>query len=145
MRRPMRPVAFAPDAAYRLYAAEISYFSGKVRPAFRYKRVPCLEILPTPAAYRQVIRPRVGFNMIPVVVTPDDETWQDSSDILDALEARHPDPPLYPTTPVQRAVCALVELYSDEFLILPGLHYRWSFPEGVTRGHADFACSNGAP
>ena len=32
--------------------------------------------------------------MIPTVVTPEDETWQDTSDILDALERRFPDPPL---------------------------------------------------
>ena len=76
---------------FRLYAAEVSYFSAKVRPAFRLKRVPHVEILPTPAAYREIIRPRTGLAMIPVVVTPEDETWQDSSDILDALEARYPE------------------------------------------------------
>jgi glutathione S-transferase len=139
----MRPAPFAPESAYRFFASEISYFSGKVRPALRYKRVPYVEVLPTPAVYRQIIRPRTGLNMIPVVVTPDDETWQDSSDILDALEAHHPDPPLYPATPVQRAVAALVELYADEFLILPGLHYRWSFPDSIAKARADFAIATG--
>jgi glutathione S-transferase len=67
------------------------YFSGKVRPALRAKRVPYDEILPTTAAYREVLVPRTGLAMIPVVVTPEDETWQDSSDILDALEARFPE------------------------------------------------------
>src|SRR4029077_14070002 len=111
------------DRPYRFYASEISYFSGKVRPALRAKLVPYDEILPTTAAYREVIRPRTGLAMIPVVVTPEDETWQDSSDILDALEARFPEPAIVPATPVQRLVCYLVELYADEFLILPGLHY----------------------
>ena len=32
---------------YRLYASEYSYFSGKVRPALRMKRVPFEEVLPT--------------------------------------------------------------------------------------------------
>jgi glutathione S-transferase len=128
---------------FRLYAAELSYFSGKVRPAFRYKRVPHVEILPTRAAYRDVIQPRTGLAMIPVVVTPEDDTWQDSSDILDALESRFPDPPLYPTTPVQRVAAHLLELYADEFLILPGLHYRWSFPESEAKARADFAASTG--
>jgi glutathione S-transferase len=131
------------DGAYRFYASEVSYFSAKVRPALRYKRVPHLEILATPTAYRNVIRPRVGFNMIPVVVTPEDETLQDSSDILDALETRFPKPPLYPSTPVQRIASYLIELYADEFLILPGLHYRWSFPESETKARADFAATNG--
>lgn len=127
------------DSFFRLYAAEESYFSAKVRPAFRYKRAPYVELLPTTRVYRDVLRPRTGLAMIPVVVTPEDDTWQDSSDILDALEARFPDPPLYPTTPVQRFVAHLVELYADEFLILPGLHYRWSFPESEAKARADFA------
>ncbi len=131
------------DTYFRLYAAEVSYFSGKVRPAFRYKRVPFVELLPTPAVYRHVLRPRTGLAMIPVVITPEDETWQDSSDILDALEARFPDPPLFPTTPVQRVVAYLIELYADEFMMLPGLHYRWSFPESEAKARADFAASNG--
>jgi glutathione S-transferase len=134
----------AAEGFYRFYASEVSYFSAKVRPALRYKRVPHVEILATPTAYRAVIRPRTGLAMIPVVVTPEDETWQDSSDILDALEARYPTPALYPATPVQRMAGYLIELYADEFLILPGLHYRWSFPESETKARADFAATNGS-
>jgi glutathione S-transferase len=128
---------------YRFYAAEISYFSAKARPAFRIKRVPMEEILPTPAAYREVIRPRTGLAMIPTVVTPDDETWQDTSDILDALDRRFPDPPLHAPTPVQRIAGLLLEFYADEFMMLPGLYWRWCFPESVAKALADFASSSG--
>jgi glutathione S-transferase len=128
---------------FRFYAAEISYFSGKVRPALRAKRVPFDEILPTTRAYREVIVPRTGLAMIPTIVTPEDETWQDTSDILDALEVRFPSPSLYPATPVQRLTSFLVELYADEFLILPGLHYRWSTAEGETRARQEFAIMTG--
>lgn len=130
---------------YRFYAAEISYFSGKVRPALRQKGVPFVECLPTPAAYRDVILPRTGLGFIPVVVTPEGETWQDTSEILDALEARHPEPALYPASPVQRAVAYLLEVYADEFLVLPAMHYRWSFPDSVRKARGDFAASNGDP
>ena len=102
-----------------------------------------VEVLPTQAAYREVIVPRTGLAMIPVVVTPEGETWQDSSDILDRLERRFPTPALYPTTPVQRLASYVIELYADEFLIIPGLHYRWSFPESETKARADFAASTG--
>jgi len=135
----------ADSPPFRFYAADISYFSGKVRPALRAKRVPFDEILPTTQAYREVIVPRTGLAMIPTVVTPEDETWQDSSDILDALEVRFPDPPLYPATPVQRLTSFLVELYADEFLMLPGLHYRWSTAEGETRARREFAIMTGDP
>src|SRR5437867_5396094 len=53
--------AVRPDT-WRFYASEVSNFSAKVRPALRYKGVRYAEILATPAAYRGVIRPRVGFN-----------------------------------------------------------------------------------
>jgi glutathione S-transferase len=131
------------DGLWRLYGSEISYFTGKVRPAFRWKRVPHLDVLATNDAYRRVIRPRIGFSMIPVVVTPEDETVQDSSDILDVLERRFPDPPLYPATPAQRIACHLIELYVDEFLPLPGLHWRWSYEESVAKARADFQATTG--
>lgn len=131
------------EPVYRLYSSEISYFSQKVRPAFRWKRVPFLDLLATSKASREVIRPRTGLVMIPVVVTPEDETWQDSSDILDNLEQRFPDPPLYPTTPVQRMAAYFVELWTDEFLLIPGVHYRWSYPESATKAIAEFAANMG--
>jgi glutathione S-transferase len=130
---------------YRFYAAEVSYFSAKVRPALRRKGVPFVEHLPTPTAFREVIRPRTGLAFIPVIVTPEGDTWQDTSDILDALEAHHPQPPLQPVTPVQRVASLLVELYADEFLLLPAMHYRWSFPESEAKARGDFAAFNGEP
>ncbi|HEV7734893.1 MAG TPA: glutathione S-transferase family protein [Candidatus Binatia bacterium] len=132
------------DPVYRLYSSEISYFSQKVRPAFRWKRAPFVELLATTKASREVIGPRTGLAMIPVVVTPEDETWQDSSDILDALERRFPEPPLYPTTPAQRLAAYCIELWTDEFLLIPGVHWRWSYPESATKALAEFAANMGS-
>jgi glutathione S-transferase len=130
---------------YRMVGADISYFTGKARPAFRAKRLHMEEVLPTPRAYREVLLARTGMAFLPTVTTPDDDVWQDTSDILDALEAKHPEVPLYPLTPVQRVVAYLIELYADEFLIVPALHYRWSFPESETKARGDFAAVNGDP
>ena len=143
MTRTTKAVQIDPQELYRFYSSELSYFSAKVRPALRYKRLPFVDLLATAEVYRQVIRPRTGFTFIPILVTPEDETLQDTSDILDELERRFPTPPLYPKTPVQRIVAYLWELYADEFLILPALHYRWSFPESETKARADFAATNG--
>ena len=129
---------------WRYYGCENSYFSAKVRPALRYKGLHFAEILPTPAAYRDVIRPRTGgLAYIPILVTPEGDTWQDTSEILDALERRAPEPPLYPETPVQRVVAHLLELYADEFLLLPAMHWRWSTDEGRAAARADFAAVSG--
>jgi glutathione S-transferase len=130
---------------FRLYGSEVSYFTGKVRPAFRIKRVPHVEVLATPRVYREVIRTRTGLQFIPVVVTPEDDTWQDTSDILDRLEERFREPALVPATPAQRIAAFLWELYADEFLILPAMHYRWGFADSVAKARADFASTNGDP
>jgi len=131
--------------AWRFYAALPSYFSAKVRPALRLKGIPFEEIAPTPDAYRQVIMPRTGLAFIPVLISPDDETLQDTSEILDALELRFPKPALQPETPVQRVTALLLEVYADEFMVLPAMHYRWSFPESEAQARRDFAASNGDP
>jgi glutathione S-transferase len=91
------------------------------------------------------IRRRTGLNYFPVVITPEGELWQDTSDILDRLEERHPDPPLYPKTPVQRVVAHLIELYGDEMGLLPAMHYRWSFAESVEKVVVDFSTPTGLP
>lgn len=111
---------------YTLYGSEVSYFSGKVRAYLRYKRIPFSEVLNTPDAYRQVILPRVGWPVVPVVITPEGETLQDSTEIIDELERRFPEPSVYPAAPRQRLAALLLEVYGDEWLKLPAMHYRWN-------------------
>jgi glutathione S-transferase len=123
-----------PERPYVFHAFEVSYFSAKVRPALRYKRLWYDEV----HADYGLIRERTGLNFIPVLITPDDEAWQDSTDIYDRLEARHPDPPLFPATPLQRIAAHLVELYSDEFGTVPAMHYRWGSELGESSARARF-------
>ena len=113
------------DNTYKLYGAEISYFSGKVRAYLRWKGLPFEEISADAAAFRDVIVPRVGFPVIPVLIAPDNNCLQDSTDIIDALEARIPGPSVYPATPRQRLAALLLEAYGDEWLVIPAMHYRW--------------------
>jgi glutathione S-transferase len=112
--------------AYQLYGGDISYFTGKVRAYLRYKSIPFVEHAATRDVYKQVILPRVGWPVIPVIVTPEGDTLQDTSDIIDALEARFPAAPVYPSGPRQRVAALLLEVYGDEWLKLPAMHYRWN-------------------
>ena len=111
---------------YELYGAEVSYFTGKVRAYLRYKKIPFVETVANRAVYKDVIMPRVGWPVIPVMVTPEDDTLQDSTDIIDALEVRHPDPSVYPATPRQHFAALLFEVYGDEWLKIPAMYYRWT-------------------
>ncbi|MGB5092263.1 MAG: glutathione S-transferase [Parvibaculum sp.] len=111
---------------YSLYGAEVSYFTGKVRAYLRYKRIPFAEYVADRKAYMDVILPRVGWPVIPVVITPEDETLQDSSDIIDELERRFPEAPVMPSMPRQRLAALMLEVYGDEWLKIPAMHYRWT-------------------
>ena len=112
--------------SYTLYGAEVSYFTGKVRAFLRWKAIEFEEILATREVYKNVILPRVGWSVIPVVVGPDDETLQDTSDIIDTLDARFGEPSVFPAGPAQRLAALLFELLGDEWLVLPAMHYRWT-------------------
>ena len=128
------------NGPYTFHAFDVSYFSAKVRPALRYKRLWYDEV----HADYPLIRERTGLTFIPVIVTPEDETWQDSTDIYDRLEARHPQPPLFPATPVQRIAAHLVELYTDEFALIPAMHYRWGSELGEASARARFIAMIGS-
>jgi glutathione S-transferase len=130
----------ATSSPYRFHAYEVSYFSAKVRPALRYKQLWYEEL----RADLGEVRRRTGLAFIPILVTPEGETWQDSSEILDRLEARHPEPPLFPTTPVQRVAALLFELYADEFGLAPAMHWRWGSPEREASSRARFAAMTGS-
>lgn len=112
---------------YTLYGAEISYFTGKVRAYFKWKGIPFKEVLSDASVYREILLPRVGFPVIPVVVGPSDETLQDSTVIIDTIESCFGEPSIYPSTPVQRLVALLLEIYGDEWLVIPAMHYRWHY------------------
>jgi len=111
---------------YVLYGGDHSLFTGKVRAYMRYKGLHWEERPATREVYRNIILPNIGAPIIPVLETADGEYVQDTTDIIDFLEARHPEASVYPVTPVQRLVALLLELYGDEWLIIPAMHYRWS-------------------
>ena len=108
--------------AYTLYGAAISLYTGKVRAYLRYRNVPFMEERGSAEIFE-----RVGFRMIPVLHTPDDELIQDTTDIIDHLEARLGEPSVYPSGVVQRLIALLFEVYGDEWLVIPAMHYRWAY------------------
>jgi glutathione S-transferase len=113
----------------QLLGAEVSLYTGKVRSYLRYKQIPFDEITATREVYRELIVPRTGVRCIPVLISDDDVAIQDSTAIIDFLEQRVPEPAVYPAGRVQRLVALLLEVYADEWLVLPAMHFRWNVPE----------------
>jgi glutathione S-transferase len=122
----------------RLLGAEVSYYTGKVRAYLRYKHIPFVEVAATRDLYRDVIVPRTGVRFIPVLISDDDVAVQDSTAIIDFLEQRYPDRGIYPDRAVQRLCALLLEVYADEWLLLPAMHYRWNIPENRAFAIAEF-------
>lgn len=113
------------DDVFRLIGHEFSLYSGKARAYLRHKRIPFVESS-TPED-RALISDRVGRRVIPVVVTPGDDCIQDTTLIIDYFEKRFPGRSVYPNGSSQKLTALLFEVYGDEWLVLPAMHYRWHF------------------
>jgi glutathione S-transferase len=111
---------------YTLYGAPFSLYTGKARSYLHYKGIKFVEKLATLRVYKKIIIPKTGVRFIPVLKTPEDTFIQDTAVIIDELESRFPQRPVMPNTPKQRIVSQLFELYGDEWLLLPAMHYRWN-------------------
>jgi hypothetical protein len=72
---------------YVLIGTEASQFSGKARAYLRWNGVDFSERQATPEIYRDIIEPRIGFPVVPVLLTPGDLAIQDTADITDHIES----------------------------------------------------------
>ncbi len=114
---------------YTFYGWHLSYFSGKARAYLNYKGIPFIDKAVDAYTLMKRIPAKTGATVMPVVVTPQGEWLQDTTYIMEVLEARHPENPVVPTTPVQRMAAELLEAWADEWWIPTAMHYRWSYPE----------------
>ncbi|MEM8615720.1 MAG: glutathione S-transferase N-terminal domain-containing protein [Pseudomonadota bacterium] len=121
-------------AHYILYGSDMSYFSGKARAYMRWKDVAFEEVTPTPDVMKTVLLPQIGWPVIPVVKTPDGRLVQDTSDIIDDIDRHAAGPDALPETPLQAYVSLLLQLFADEWLTLPAMHYRWNHNEAWIYG-----------
>ncbi|WP_371192913.1 glutathione S-transferase family protein [Glaciecola sp. SC05] len=111
---------------YTLYGAPLSLYTGKTRAYLRFKQIPFDEVFSSLSVYKKVIIPKTGVRFIPVLRTPTDKFIQDTSVIMDSLEAEFPLRSAVPKGPKQRLVSAIFEMWADEWLLLPAMHYRWN-------------------
>lgn len=114
---------------YILYGLDFFLFTGKARSYLCKKDIPFEEINISFGKTRSFVIKRTGVKFIPVVHTPDDKVIQDTTVIIDELEKRFPEHSVYPNTPKQKLVSLLLELYADEWLFIPAMHYRWNYEE----------------
>ena len=114
-------------APYRIFGSELSPYSVKVRSYFRYKGIPH-EWLERNASTMGEYQKYAKLPLIPLVVTPESQGLQDSTPILEAIEARCPEPSIHPQDEALAFVSALVEEFGDEWGNKWMFHYRWARP-----------------
>src|SRR3984957_19751933 len=113
------------SSEYRIHGIELSPYSVKVRSYFRYKGIPHRWIprsLDADGEYQKYSK----LPLVPLVVTPENEGSQDSTPIIDRVEARHPEPSIHPADPVAQFISALTEEFGDEWGNKWMFHYRWA-------------------
>jgi glutathione S-transferase len=113
------------DSIYRIYGAEMSPYSVKVRSYFRYKGIPHRWIVrnaETEAEYQK----HAKIPLVPLVITPEGAALQDSTPIIEHVEALHPEPSIHPTDEVAAFLSALIEEFGDEWGNKWMFHYRWA-------------------
>jgi glutathione S-transferase len=110
---------------HRIFGAEVSPYSIKVRSYFRFKGIPH-EWIVRSSATQDEFKKYAKLPLIPVVATPADEGLQDSTPLIDTLEARFPEPTIHPPDPVAAFVSALIEEFGDEWGNKWMFHYRWA-------------------
>lgn len=111
----------------RLFGSELSPYSVKVRSYLRYKGVPH-EWLPRSPANQTEFQKHAKLPLIPLLVTPQDEGLQDSTPIIERVEAAASGPSIAPDDPALAFLSALIEEYADEWGNKWMFHYRWSYP-----------------
>jgi glutathione S-transferase len=130
----------SPEGPYTLWGGPLSLYSGKARSYLIKKRIPYRELFPSHPDFPARIMPSVGLFVIPVLEAPDGTIVQDTTDIMDYLEARFPEPCFTPSSPLQNAVAWLVGAFGSEGLLPAAMHYRWSYrKEQETFLKAEFA------
>lgn len=129
------------DGPVILYGFPASLYTAKVRSYFIKKGILFEERTPGHPRFAAHVEPGARSSRLPIAEMPDGELVQDSSAIIDYVEARSAGAPLLPPGPVQSMIARLLALFGDEGLLKQAMHYRWSYPENRAFIERDFGLS----
>jgi glutathione S-transferase len=117
-----------------LHQWQISPFCGKVRRVLEHKGL-AYDVVNYNGLRARKAGGLTAAGKLPVL-DYEGERIQDSSEIAAFLDARHPDPPLYPGAAKARAEAAIWEDWADESLYWFEVYLRFMYPEARTRSAA---------
>lgn len=110
--------------AYRLFGAETSPYSVKVRSFLRYKGVD-FEWIGRSKATEDEFAALAKVPTVPLLLSPNRPANQDSTSILASVEADHAEPSAVPDDPACAVLALILEDYADEWLNKLMFFNRW--------------------
>lgn len=116
-----------PHGSYTLWGTPHSLYTGKIRSYLIKKGLPFRERMPSDARYLETVLPAIRQKVVPVVQTPDGRFLQDTTSMIDDIEAHAPGPAMIPESLILRFVAEVLDAYGAEFLLPTAMHYRWSY------------------
>ena len=109
---------------YKVIGSEESPYSVKVRSYFRFKGIDHEWMGRAQAG--DLFAAHAKLPLVPLVVTPDETGLQDSTPLIETLEAQFPEPTINPSDPISRFVSILLEEFGDEWGNKWMFHFRWA-------------------
>lgn len=113
------------SGTYRLFGAESSAYSTKMRSFMRYKGVD-FDWIPRTTASEEDLRAVSRFSTLPVLVTSSGFAVHDTTPMIEALEADKPEPSALPDDPSLAFLACVLEEYADTWLAKAAFQFRWT-------------------
>ncbi|CAK0877014.1 unnamed protein product [Prorocentrum cordatum] len=110
---------------YRVFGSAGSPYSVKVRSYFRYKDIDHVWVVRNSPEAMSEHAKYSKLPLVPTVVSPDGKAMQDSTPIIEAMEALFPEPAVHPADGALRFVSELLEEFGDEWGNKWMMHLRW--------------------
>jgi glutathione S-transferase len=111
--------------SYRLFGAETSAYSTKMRSYLKYKAV-AFDWVPRTQETEDELKRVSRFATLPVLVTSSGFAVHDTTPLIEALEADSPEPSAIPADPALSFLACVLEEYADAWLAKTVFHYRWT-------------------
>ena len=112
------------SAGFRLFGAETSAFSTKLRSYLRYKGMEHEWIARTVQTEGE-LQDAARFKTLPVLVTASGHAVHDTTPTIEALESDNPEPEIVPDDPACAFLAVVLEDYADLWLSKAVVQYRW--------------------
>lgn len=111
--------------SYRLFGAETSAYSTKMRSYLRYKGVEHQWLVRNQDTEEE-LRTLSKFPTLPVLVIGNGFAVHDTTPMMEALEADRPEPSAMPADPAIAFLAFVLEEYADIWVSKAVYHYRWT-------------------